>query len=115
VYSIELVPELAAQAKTTLKRLGYNNIHVRAGDGYNGWPEAAPFDAIVVTCGADHVPQPLVEQLKPGGRMIIPVGSFGLQSLKIIEKGPGDETREHETFPVRFVPLRRSADPAKDN
>src|SRR5438132_53245 len=74
VYTIELIPALADEAKARLRRLGYRNVHARAGDGYKGWPEEAPFDAVVVTCGADHVPAPLFEQLKPGGTLIIPVG-----------------------------------------
>src|SRR5262249_12380288 len=74
VYTIELLPGLAKQARARLERLGYNNVKVRAGDGYKGWQEAGPFDAVLVTCGADHVPEPLFEQLKPGGVLVIPVG-----------------------------------------
>src|SRR5262245_11717614 len=74
VYTIELLPTLANEARIRLERLGYHNVHVRAGDGFYGWPEAAPFDAVVVTCGADHVPEALFEQLKPGAKMVIPVG-----------------------------------------
>ena len=77
VYTIELLPDLANQARDRLRRLGYKNVHVKAGDGYKGWPDAAPFDAIVVTCGAEKVPEPLFEQLKEGGTMIIPVGPSG--------------------------------------
>jgi protein-L-isoaspartate(D-aspartate) O-methyltransferase len=111
VYTIELLPELAKQAAARLKRLGYRNVHVRAGDGYKGWPEAAPFDAIVVTCGAEHVPEPLFEQLRPGGTMVIPVGeAHGDQVLRVITKGAKGERTTRDVLPVRFVPLRRAAD-----
>lgn len=111
VYSIELLPALAKRARATLDRLGYKGVHTRTGDGYKGWPEAAPFDAILVTCGADHVPAPLFEQLKPGGTLVIPVGDqiFG-QSLRVITKGARGERQERDALPVRFVPLRRAAD-----
>jgi protein-L-isoaspartate(D-aspartate) O-methyltransferase len=111
VYTIELVPALAEQAADRLKRLGYRNVRTRAGDGYKGWPEAAPFDAVVVTCGADHVPEPLFEQLKPGGVLVIPVGKTPAeQSLLAITKDAkgGRETRD--LGPVRFVPFRRAGD-----
>jgi protein-L-isoaspartate(D-aspartate) O-methyltransferase len=107
VYTVELLAELAGTAAQTLERLGYKNVKVRAGDGYRGWPQAAPFDAIVVTCGADHVPEPLFEQLKPGGKMIIPVGPTPFQNLRLISKGPKGERHERELLPVAFVPLRR--------
>src|SRR5262249_18313976 len=111
VFTIELIPELAAEAKRRLERLGYRNVYVRAGDGYLGWPEDAPFDAVVVTCGADHVPDPLFEQLKPGGAMVIPVGAtLGIQSLKLIKKGRHGARESRELLPVRFVPLRRAAE-----
>jgi protein-L-isoaspartate(D-aspartate) O-methyltransferase len=115
VYTVELLPELAGQARDRLKRLGYKNVHVRAGDGYKGWPEAAPFDAVVVTCGAEHVPEPLFEQLKPGGVLVIPVGkAWGEQVLRVITKGPKGERRSRDIAPVRFVPLRRADEvPAK--
>jgi protein-L-isoaspartate(D-aspartate) O-methyltransferase len=109
VYTIEIIPALADSSAARLDRLGYRNVHVRTGDGYLGWPDAAPFDSILVTCGADHVPEPLVEQLKPGGKLVIPVGPAGdLQWLKIIEKTASGETRSRSVLPVRFVPLRRS-------
>jgi protein-L-isoaspartate(D-aspartate) O-methyltransferase len=114
VYTIELLPALAQQAKERLEKLGYRNVQTRAGDGYAGWPEAAPFDAIMVTCGADHVPEPLFKQLKPGGVMIIPVGKTpDDQSLRVIRKGPQGERQERDVLPVRFVPLRRAGDVKK--
>ena len=105
-YSIEIVPELAAQAAARLARLGYENVTAREGDGYYGWPEHAPFDAIIVTAAASHVPPPLVKQLKPGGRMIIPVGSrFSVQHLLLVEKEAEGAVRTRQLLPVRFVPL----------
>jgi protein-L-isoaspartate(D-aspartate) O-methyltransferase len=109
VYTIELLPELARTAAERLKRLGYNNVHARDGDGYLGWPEHAPFDSILVTAGAPEIPQPLVEQLKPGGRMIIPVGDISsVQTLQIVEKDANGNVRVRDSIPVRFVPLLRS-------
>jgi protein-L-isoaspartate(D-aspartate) O-methyltransferase len=106
VYSIEIVEPLAREAAANLKKLGYDNIHVRAGDGYKGWPERAPFDAIVVTAAANHVPQPLVDQLKPGGRLVIPVGATSMsQRLMVIEKDERGEAHTRAIVPVRFVPL----------
>jgi protein-L-isoaspartate(D-aspartate) O-methyltransferase len=111
VYTIELLEELADQAKARLKRLGYDKIEVKAGDGYLGWPDAAPFDAILVTCGAESVPAPLFEQLKKGGRMVIPVGTVAEgQVLRVITKNAKGEREERDLIPVRFVPLRRAAD-----
>ena len=104
VWTIEIVEPLARRAETDLKRLGYTNVHVRAGDGYLGWPEAAPFDAIIVTCAPDHVPQPLVDQLKEGGRMIIPVGPNGDQELFLLRKTAGKVVQQ-AILPVRFVPM----------
>src|SRR5438552_18216319 len=104
VYSIEIVEPLAKIAEATLQRLGYKNVYVKAGDGYKGWPEQAPFDAIIVTCAPDHVPQPLIDQLKEGGRMIIPVGDFGDQQLYLLEKKNG-ELEQRAVLPVRFVPM----------
>lgn len=103
VYSIEILPELAERAQRILQELGYRNVRIRAGDGYQGWPEAAPFDGVIVTAAPDHVPQPLIDQLKPGGRMIIPVGRYE-QELILIEKGEKGVTRR-STIPVRFVPM----------
>jgi len=109
VYTIEIVEPLATRATADLKRLGYDNIRVRAGDGYQGWPEAAPFDAIIVTCAPENVPQPLVEQLAEGGRMIIPVGPDGqVQELVLLEKRDG-KLRKREVMAVRFVPMTGQA------
>ena len=107
VYTIEIIPELTDRAKEILARLGYKNIHFKTGDGYAGWSEYAPFDAIIVTAAPDHVPQPLIDQLKQGGRMIIPVGRFE-QDLQLLEKGPSGVTRR-STIPVRFVPMTGKA------
>jgi protein-L-isoaspartate(D-aspartate) O-methyltransferase len=108
VYTIEIVAPLATEARARLERLGYRNVEVRAGDGYKGWEERAPFDAIMVTAGADEVPPPLVKQLKAGGRMVIPVGPAGsIQSLTLIEKQADGTVRTNEIIPVRFVPLTR--------
>ena len=107
VFTIEIVEPLAKRAETDLRRLGYTNVFVKAGDGYKGWPEHAPFDAIIVTCAPDQVPQPLIEQLKEGGRMIIPVGpDGGVQELYLLEKR-GGEVRRKSVLPVRFVPMTR--------
>ncbi|HSE92174.1 MAG TPA: protein-L-isoaspartate(D-aspartate) O-methyltransferase [Methylomirabilota bacterium] len=107
VYTIEIVEPLARRAAADLKRLGYENVKVRIGDGYKGWPEAAAFDAIIVTCAPDHVPRPLVDQLKDGGRMVIPVGSRDDQKLYLLEKR-GQELRRRAVLPVRFVPMTGS-------
>jgi protein-L-isoaspartate(D-aspartate) O-methyltransferase len=108
VYSIEILKPLARESAARLQRLGYRTVHVRQGDGYLGWPEHAPFDAIMVTAGADHVPPPLVEQLKPGGRMVIPVGEpHGEQSLLVVEKTISGRISTRNVAPVLFVPLTR--------
>ncbi|MBN1399056.1 MAG: protein-L-isoaspartate(D-aspartate) O-methyltransferase [Bacteroidetes bacterium] len=108
VYSIEILPELAESAERRLKQMGYRNINIRCGDGYAGWPEAAPFDAILVTAAAEEIPQPLIEQLKDGGIMVIPVGSMmSIQALTVIKK-EGEEIKKETVLPVRFVPLIRS-------
>ena len=109
VYSIEIIEPLAKTAEATLQRLGYTNVQVKAGDGYKGWPEHGPFDAITVTCAPDHVPPPLIEQLKEGGRMIIPVGGFGDQELYLLEKKNG-ELQRRAVLPVRFVPMTGEAE-----
>jgi protein-L-isoaspartate(D-aspartate) O-methyltransferase len=107
VYSIEIVPALAERAAAALKTAGYERVHLRTGDGYQGWPEAAPFDVIIVTAAADSIPPPLVAQLKEGGRMIIPVGpQFGAQNLVLVTKRDG-KMRTRTLMPVRFVPFTR--------
>jgi len=106
VYSIEIVPSLGKEAAARLKTLGYANVEVRIGDGYAGWPEQAPFDSIVVTAAAPRVPEALVQQLKPGGRMVIPVGaSFEAQQLLVIEKRADGSVERRSVLAVRFVPL----------
>jgi protein-L-isoaspartate(D-aspartate) O-methyltransferase len=105
VYSIEIVEPLAEQAEARLRQLGYP-AKVRLGDGYYGWPEHGPFDAILVTAAASHIPPPLVKQLKPGGRMVVPVGAqFLTQYLTLVEKKPDGSVVTREILPVRFVPL----------
>ena len=114
VYTIEIVEPLGKSAAATLQRLGYKNAHVKIGDGYKGWPEHAPFDAIIVTCAPEHVPLSLVEQTKEGGRIIIPVGSSGEQNLYLLEKKDG-QLKQRAVLPVRFVPMTRGATPAAMN
>jgi protein-L-isoaspartate(D-aspartate) O-methyltransferase len=110
VHTIEIVPELAADAEQRLDRLGYANVHAYTGDGYYGVPEPAPYDAIIVTAAAHQVPPPLIYQLKHGGRMVIPVGGgFALQHLMLVEKGADGRVRTRQTLPVRFVPLTRAS------
>ena len=108
VYTIEIVPELQKQASAVLSRLGYRNIQFRVGDGYMGWPEHAPFDRIIVTAAPDEIPEPLIEQLKEGGRMVIPVGGMLNQEIIIVEKGKTGITQK-STIPVRFVPMTGKA------
>jgi protein-L-isoaspartate(D-aspartate) O-methyltransferase len=108
VYTIEIIESLAKSADERLKRLGYNNITVKYGDGYKGWKEHAPFDAVIVTAAPDHIPQPLVDQLKVGGRMVIPVGKF-YQELKLLTKTE-DGIKEKNMLPVRFVPMTGEAE-----
>ena len=106
VWTIEIIQALGVQAKARLQRLGYNTIEVRLGDGYYGWPGEAPFDAILVTAAASHIPPPLLQQLKPGAKMIIPVGSqFSTQQLVLITRSDNDEFITRQVLPVRFVPL----------
>ena len=106
VFSIEIVDELIHRATNDLQRLGYQNILVKNGDGYEGWPEFAPFDAITVAAALDHIPQPLIDQLGEGGRMVIPIGNSHDQQLLLIERHAG-ELRRQAICPVRFVPFTR--------
>ncbi len=111
VYTIEIVPELAMSAEEHLRLAEVDTVRVRHGDGYYGWPDAAPFDAIIVTAAAPHIPPPLIEQLKDGGKMVIPVGSpYLTQQLVLVEKEKG-RPRTRNLIPVRFVPLTRQAEP----
>ena len=106
VYTVEIVEPLGNQAADRLKRLGYNNVHVKIADGYYGWEEHAPFDRIIVTCAASLIPPPLLQQLKPGGKMCIPVGGrYAVQSLTMVEKSLEGTVTMRKTIPVRFVPL----------
>jgi len=108
VYTIEIVAPLGRRAMQLLGELGYRNVDVRIGDGYGGWPAAAPFDSIIVTAAPSAIPQPLIDQLKPGGRMVIPVGGESdVQQLLLVEKHSDGRTTTRRTLPVRFVPLTR--------
>ncbi|HVS63576.1 MAG TPA: protein-L-isoaspartate(D-aspartate) O-methyltransferase [Thermoanaerobaculia bacterium] len=108
VYSVEILEALARRARETLEELGYDNVEIRAGDGYNGWPEEAPFDAIVLTAAPKEIPRPLLEQLRVGGRMVAPVGGF-FQDLRLILKTE-DGIEEHSIEAVRFVPMTGKAE-----
>jgi protein-L-isoaspartate(D-aspartate) O-methyltransferase len=108
VYTIEILPELGRRAEALLKQLGIAHVHVRVGDGYDGWPEAAPFDAIVVTAAPDAIPQPLLDQLKVGGRLVIPVGTYD-QELVVVTRTTNGFRRE-SVIPVRFVPMTGKAE-----
>lgn len=106
VYSIEIIPELADSASKRLRHLGFDNVEVKNADGYFGWQQHAPFDAIIVTAASSHIPPPLVQQLKPGGIMIIPVGAvFQVQQLSLVEKTSDGELTTRQVLPVRFVPF----------
>jgi protein-L-isoaspartate(D-aspartate) O-methyltransferase len=108
VYTIEIVEPLGKRAKKLLDNLGYRNVEARIGDGYHGWPEAAPFDSIIVTAAPAEIPEPLIDQLKPGGKLVVPVGGDGdVQQLLVVEKHPNGATTTRRTLPVRFVPLTR--------
>ena len=108
VYTVEIVEPLGRAAEKRLKDLGFTNVTVRVGDGYAGWPDGAPFDLIVVTAAPDHVPAPLLAQLKPGGRLVIPVGpASAVQQLQLIERDAAGQDRTTVVAPVAFVPLRR--------
>ncbi len=109
VYTIEIVEPLARRAQESLRALGYANVYCRVGDGYNGWPEQAPFHSIIVTAATPVVPQPLIDQLAPGGRLVIPLGGqFEVQQLTVIEKTADGRTTHTRALPVRFVPLTRT-------
>ena len=106
VFTIEIIEGLGRQTSERLERLGYDNVRTRIGDGYYGWPSKAPFDAIIVTAASSHIPPPLIKQLKPGGRMIIPVGSrFMVQQLLLVTKDPTNKVTTRQIMPVSFVPL----------
>ena len=109
IHTVEIIQPLAAQATQRLRALGYRNVVVHHADGYEGWNAAAPFDAIIVTAAATHIPPPLIRQLKPGGRMVIPVGGpFATQSLMLVEKAADGKVRTRNVLPVAFVPLTRA-------
>ena len=106
VYTIEIVEELGRQAAVRLDRLGYKNVKVRVGNGYLGWPEEAPFDRILLTAAPEEIPQPLIEQLRPGGRLVAPVGPvFGVQELVVVDKDASGKVSRRAELPVRFVPM----------
>lgn len=109
VYTIEIIPELGERAEGALNELGYDNIHVMVGDGYKGWPEHAPFDAIILTCAPDHIPEPLLDQLADGGRLVIPVGGTYPQELKRITR-VGDDYETEFLTSVLFVPMTGEAE-----
>jgi protein-L-isoaspartate(D-aspartate) O-methyltransferase len=105
IYSIEVIPELARQAESVLRELGCTNVHIRTGDGYAGWPEEAPFDRIILTAAPPLLPQTLIEQLKPGGRLVAPVGAPDRQQLVVVDKSPEGRLDSRTVFPVSFVPM----------
>ena len=105
VYTIEIVPELGEEAKERLHEQGYENIHFRVGDGYRGWPEAAPFDVILLAAAPEEIPPPLIEQLAPGGRMVLPVGDRFGQKLLLLKKDAAGEISQRVVAPVSFVPM----------
>ncbi len=110
VYSIEIVPELAERASKVLRELGYVQVHVKSGDGYDGWPENAPFDKIIVTCAPEDVPAPLIQQLKPEGFIVIPVGKEDrIQYLLVLKKMKNGKLKKDYKYPVRFVPMTGKA------
>ena len=109
VFTIEIIGPLAKRAEADLKRLGYTNVEVLAGDGYKGWPARAPFDAIIVTCAPEQIPQPLVDQLRDGGRMIVPVGPPGAQKLYLLKKTRA-KIEQQAVLPVWFVPMIKGAE-----
>jgi protein-L-isoaspartate(D-aspartate) O-methyltransferase len=106
VYSVEIIKDLATEARKRLIKLGYNNVEVRNGDGYYGWPEHAPYDGVIVTAAAPHIPRPLIDQLRVGARMVIPVGlPYSYQELMVVEKRANGETETRQVLGVGFVPL----------
>ena len=107
VYTIEIVESLAETGERRLRELGYTNVTVRCGDGYRGWPEEAPFDAVIVTAAPEHIPQPLIDQLRVGGRMVIPVGRFDQDLMLLVKEEEG--VRKEQVIPVRFVPMTGEA------
>jgi len=110
VYTIEIVPELAKSAAQTLKKLGYNNVTVRQGDGYQGWPEQAPFDRIIVTAAPPEIPRTLLDQLRRGGKLVTPVGeNVFRQELVVVDKSPSGQIRKRSVIPVAFVPMVRGS------
>lgn len=109
VFSIEIVPELAEFARSNLSGPEYDGVSLRCGDGYKGWPEEAPFDRVIVTAAPDHIPEPLIEQLAPGGLMIVPVGKF-FQELVLVEKKKNGRIKKKNVLPVRFVPMTGEAE-----
>ncbi|MFV8817719.1 protein-L-isoaspartate(D-aspartate) O-methyltransferase [Haliea sp. E17] len=116
VYGVEIIASLADSATAVLERLGYTNVTVRAGDGYAGWPEHAPFDGIIVTAAAEHLPPPLLRQLKPGGKLVIPVGArHGYQELLVVEVDAAGEVARQSVLPVAFVPLTRTPEAPPTN
>lgn len=115
VFTVERIPQLAEKARRRLRELGYLNVHIRVGDGYEGWPEHAPYDAIVVTCAADEVPPPLVEQLADGGRLVIPVGESGWSQRLMLLRKRGADVEQREVAGVVFVPLVRGVAPSPDS
>ena len=116
VYSVEIIEELVEKVPARLKKLGYNNINLRTGDGYFGWPEYAPFDGIIVTAAAPYIPQPLIDQLKTEARLVIPVGfPYNYQELMVVEKKANGEIVTHSILSVGFVPLTRDRDTESDN
>jgi len=114
VYSVEVVPELSAAAQQLFQQLGYDNIQTRTGNGYEGWPEHVPYDGIIVTAAATHIPPALIEQLRPEGRLVIPVGEpYSHQELMLVEKDPGGEIHTRVILAVVFVPLVDRPPPAE--
>jgi len=109
VYSVEIVPELARSARETLRQLGYRNVTVREGDGYQGWPEEAPFDRIILTAAPPEIPQTLVDQLARGGRMVAPVGPLWNQELIVLEKKADGAIERRSVAPVAFLPMKPAA------